>query len=123
MINYITMINSIVRFALMLALLPLLFGIGGCDADKIEVISLENKHVAPLNADDVVKVMMRSGFSDEQILELGTKMRNSIAFTGAAKIVTVDSVEAIFATNGRYLHVSSRLRGSFIYDVEEHAFH
>ena len=106
------------RLALLLAL-----ALPGCaNNPNGQVIALPNQQVADLDADDVARVMRRAGFADQQILELGAELRNSLAASGAAQIRIHDKVEAIFAVDGRYLHVASRRRGSFIYDLEKHAF-
>jgi len=97
--------------------------LAGCAKNnQARVVLLANRDVAALDADDIVRVMQRAGFSDQQILELGTELRNTFASSGAAKIQVRKKIEAIFAVNGRYLHASSRRRGSFIYDLEEHKF-
>jgi len=86
---------------------------------KAKVISLpDNKDMIALSADHIVIVMRRAGFSDQQILDLGTDLRNSLATSGAAQIQVSRKVEAIFAVRGRTLHVSSYHRGSFIFNSE-----
>lgn len=82
-----------------------------------EVIPLSNQEVVALDADDVVQVMRRAGFSDEQILRLGTDLRNALLYSGAVQIKLRDKVEAVFAVHGDYVFITTRLRGSFIYDV------
>ena len=113
----------------------MVLGLGGC-GDQAKVVSLSNRDVAPLTADDIVRIMWRAGFSDDQVLEVGTDLRNSLASTGAAKIMVgkkVDAiltvgadrgkkVEAIFSVDSHYLHAASRRRGSFIYDLEKRRF-
>lgn len=84
-----------------------------------EVISLPNRDVADLCSDDVVKILLRSGLDEEQILKFGTDFRNAVATNGAARIRVGKKTEALFAVVDDYLHVSSRTRGSFIYDLEE----
>jgi hypothetical protein len=61
--------------------------------------------------------MRQAGFSDQQILELGTNLRNALLHSGAAHIRLKDTVEAVFAVHGDYVLIASRLRGTFIYDV------
>jgi hypothetical protein len=101
-----------------------LVGLGGCSRSRLptrgtEVVALPNRQVVELNSDDVVKVMLRSGFPDEAVLELGTDLRNALAVQGSARIRIGKRTEALFAVVGDYLHVSSRTRGSFIYDLEK----
>ncbi len=82
-----------------------------------EIVPLGNQDVVVLNADDVIQVMRRAGFSDQQILELGTSLRNALLHAGAAQVKLRDKVEAVFAVHGDYVFITTRLRGSFIYDV------
>lgn len=95
--------------------LSALFGIVGCAHTQAQVIPISNRQVAALSAEDIVRVMLRAGFSDEQILELGTDLRNELARSGAAQISVGDKVEAILAVDSDRVYVSSRLRGSFIF--------
>lgn len=80
---------------------------------------LPNHEVADLSPDAVVAIMTRAGFSADNILDLGPALRNSIAATGAAQIRLGSKTEALFAVVGDNLHVSSRRRGSFVYDLKE----
>jgi hypothetical protein len=105
-----------------LALLTLAAALGGCAQPQMQVISLNSRDIAPLAADDIVVTMRRGGFSDQEILDLGPDVRNTLASSGAAMIRTRDKVEAIFAVEGNFLHVSTRRRGSFIYDLGKKAF-
>jgi hypothetical protein len=84
---------------------------------ELEIVPLGNQDVIELGADDVVRVMRRAGFSDEQILELGPELRNGLAESGAAQVRLKDRVEVVFAVHGNYVFITTRLRGSFIYDV------
>jgi hypothetical protein len=75
-----------------------------------------------LNAKDIVQIMRRAGFSNEQILQLGTDVRNSLAQYGAVQVETPGSnkIEATFAVHDhdQCIYISTRLRGSFIYSVK-----
>ena len=107
-----------------LILAVILFGLCGCAHDyaaigpETAVIALPNNHTAALTSDDIVIVMRQAGFTDEQILDLGTDLRNRLASSGAAQIRLKKKIQAIFALQEGYLHVASRLRGSFIYDLK-----
>ncbi|GAI19495.1 unnamed protein product, partial [marine sediment metagenome] len=90
--------------------LSALLGMGGCAHNRAQVIPVSNREVAALSAEDIVRVMLRAGFSDEQILELGTELRNELGLSGAAQINVGDKMEAIFAVDGDYVYVSSRLK-------------
>lgn len=97
-----------------------LAGAGG--AQKLQVMPLSNQDVIALSADDIVQLMRRTGFSDEQILELGTDLRNALLSSGAAQVRLRNKVEAIFAVHNEYVFITTRLRGSFIYDVKAGGF-
>jgi len=88
----------------------------------MRVLSLSSRDIAPLEADDIVVTMRRCGFPDPEILALGPDVRNTLASSGAAMIRIGDKVEALFAVDGNFLHVSTRRRGSFIYDLSKKAF-
>jgi len=121
-IRYNSRISSVMIILTLLALVAL--GIGGCarsSSTGIQVIPLSNRSVLALSPDDVVEVMRRAGFSDGQILEYGTNLRNGLAESGAVQIKIGKKVEAVFAINlseSNCVYISTRLRGNFIYDVD-----
>lgn len=88
----------------------------------MQVLPVANRDVIALDADDIVRLMRRAGFSDEQIIDAGTELRNSLATSGGASIRTGDRVQAVFAVDGNCVHVSSHQTGSAIYDVESGRF-
>ena len=68
-----------------------LVALGGCSRSSLptrgtEVVAVPNRQVVELNSDDVVRIMLRSGFSDAAVLELGTDLRNALAVQGSARI-------------------------------------
>jgi hypothetical protein len=107
-----------------LALLACCLLLAGCgksyapDTDDILVQSVPNREVIALEADDVVMIMRRAGFGDADILEHGTRLRNALARTGAARISYGRMTEALFMVVEEYVHVSSRRKGSFIYSTK-----
>ena len=114
--------NSSVTIMLMLLAL-LAFGVVGCarSTGGIRLIPLSNRNVLALSPDEVVEVMRRAGFSNTQILEYGTDLRNGLAESGAVQIKIGKKVEAVFAINlndGNNVYISTRLRGNFIYNVD-----
>lgn len=112
-------------FAIILTLLLLqVFGVNGCTrrARGIRIIPMSNRSVLALSPDDVIAVMRRAGFSNDQILEYGTDLRNGLAESGAVQIKIGNKVEAVFAVNlseGDCVYISTRLRGNFIYNVDK----
>jgi hypothetical protein len=82
------------------------------------VTPIPSRDIIALDAEDVVTVMRRSGFDDDQILAQGTEIRNALSTTGSARISVGKKTEALFMVVDRYIHVSSRLRGNFIYDTQ-----
>jgi hypothetical protein len=128
------------RVAILLALLGLLSsGVVGCAhignftkgigsltssrrTAELQVTPLSNQDVITLSADDVIRIMRRAGFSDEQILRLGTDVRSALLLSGAAQVRLRDKVEVIFAVHDDYVFITTRLRGHFIYDVKAGGF-
>jgi hypothetical protein len=101
----------------------LALGMTGCasstTSSEFRITPLSNKNTIALSADDIVRIMRRAGFSDEQILKLGGRMHDSLLHSGAAQLEIGDRVEAIFAANNNFVYIATRLRGSFIYDVKK----
>ena len=103
----------------------LFLGVVGCvstrsgKSTRFQVIPVSSQDVAALSSDDVVRVMRRAGFSDEQILELGAQLRNALLLSGAVQIKQGNIVEAIFAINDNNVYVTARLRGNFIYNLQK----
>lgn len=88
----------------------------GCAQPPHRVVATPSEHVIALHADDVVLLMQRSGFSNEEILELGTSVRNNLARTGGARVHIEETAEAIYSVYDGVVHAATRRRGSFVYD-------
>jgi len=82
-----------------------------------EVIPVSSRNVLALSADDIVQVMRRAGFSDNQILEIGTEVHDALLQSGGVYIKVNKKVEATFAVSDDDVYISTRLRGNFIYNV------
>lgn len=111
-----TELRALARLVLFLAMgtaIGLGMGAGGCISHAPQVMGIPNQMAAALTADDVVPMMRRAGFTDEQILEYGPDLRNLLATSGAAQIRIGDKVEAIFAVDESRLNVSTRSHGNF----------
>ncbi len=100
-----------------ITLFSLAFLLGGCSING-RVLPQPNRAVAALCADDIVLMMDRAGFTENEILHFGTELRNSLGTTGAARIKLDTRTEAVFAVVDGNVHVSSRKRGSFIYNMK-----
>jgi hypothetical protein len=90
--------------------------------EGLRVVAKSNKEVARLSSDDVVRIMQRVGFSDDQILDLGTDLYNALLLSGGADVYYGKSLEMIFAVNAQQVQIQSRSRGSFLYDVAKGRF-
>ncbi|MEK7995169.1 MAG: hypothetical protein AAB403_15295 [Planctomycetota bacterium] len=116
--------SGIGRITTRLVLLLLLtLGMMGCArrATGIQIIPLSSSNVLALGADDLIEVMRRAGFSDEQILEHGPDVHDGLAQSGAVQVRVNNKVEAVFAINrdrGDCVYISTRVRGNFIYNVD-----
>ena len=92
------------------------------EAQALRLEPRNNKEVAELSADDIVRVMRQVGLSDEEILELGPDLRDALLSSGAAVIIDGRRIEMTFRVNGTYLLIRSRLHGSLIYDLSRGGF-
>ena len=108
--------SGVIIVSLLLALLA--FGVVSCAQRGFEVIPLNHQEVLTLSSDDIVRVMRRAGFSDNQILEYGTDLHDALSRSGAAQIKISKRLQAVFAINGDSVYISTRLRGNFIYNVK-----
>jgi hypothetical protein len=61
-----------------------------------------------LTADQVVALMREAGFTDDEILKLGTDVRNALASEGGAKIMTTKYTRAMFVVYEVYIYVVVR---------------
>ena len=84
---------------------------------RVEPI-ISSRGVLELSADDIVQIMRRTGFSDEQIVELGEDMRNGLAQSGAVQIRINKRVEVSFVVSGNDVYIYSLSRGSFVYNIK-----
>lgn len=84
---------------------------------SIRIVAQANREVADLSPDDVVKIMRRIGFTDQQILELGTDLHDAMFTSGAVRVLDRDETEAIARINGMQVYIGSRTRGNFVYDL------
>lgn len=100
-----------------LLLLAVALSLSGCDQDRLTFLAVPNRSILALSADDVVQVMSRSGFSDEQIIEYGPGLRSALLNSGACQVKQGELVHAVFAVQGDYVHVATKMRGSFIYNA------
>jgi hypothetical protein len=87
------------------------------NAQGLRLVARSNRETAKLSPNDVVRIMQRVGFSDEQILELGTDLHNALFLSGGAEVYYGRNMEMIFAVSNQQVHIQSRSRGSFVYDV------
>ncbi len=117
LINRVSRNGGVIVVSLLLTLLA--FGVVSCAANRgLNILPLRNQHVLNLSSDDIVRVMRRAGFLDNQILEHGTDLHSALYREGAAQIKIRRKPEAVFAINGDAVYISTRLRGNFIYNVK-----
>lgn len=111
--------KSILSVAMTLSLFILALSLAGCTSMRrgIVVIPLNSQNVLDLSANNVVDIMRAAGFSDEQIIEYGTAVRDALAQTGAVRIEVNGKAEAIFAVKEQDIYISTELRGVFIYNI------
>lgn len=119
--------SKLAKRGVVLSFLLLTLTVAGCEHSaayshansKLKIVPVSNRDIIDLAADDIIEIMRRAGFSDEQILKLGPDLQNGLAELGAAHFRVGNNLEAIFAVNGDYVHITTRLRGSFVYDTRK----
>jgi hypothetical protein len=78
--------------------------------------------MADLSADDIIRIMRRIGYSDDQILEVGPDVHDALLLSGAAVIGRGKRTEAVLRVNTEYVIVRSRDYGSMIYNLRQAGF-
>ncbi len=86
-------------------------------ADELRIVARSGREVVRLSPDDVIRIMQRVGFSDDQILDLGPDLYNALLTSGAAEVLYGKRTEMNFAVSSRQVRIQSRTRGTFVYDV------
>ena len=97
-------------------------GLCGCASmnsdDHGRVLETPGQELVDLSPDDVARIMLRAGFTHDQILDLGPDLRDALAGSGAAGIRMGEWTEAMVSVSGQRVYVSTRRRGSFVYQPE-----
>lgn len=94
-------------------------------ADSKEGLRIEARsatQVARLSPADTVRIMQRLGFSNQQIVELGTDLHNALLLSGAAEVYYGKTLEMIVAVVNGQIQIQCRTRGTFVYDLAKGRF-
>jgi len=90
--------------------------------EGLRIVARNATEVARLGPDDVVRIMQRVGFSDAQILDLGTDLHNALLLAGGAEVYYGRTLVMIFAVHYRQVQIQSQSRGTFLYDIAQRRF-
>ena len=90
--------------------------------DGLRIVARSTTQVAQLSPADIVRIMRRVGFSDAQILDLGTDLHNALLLSGGAEVYYGKRVEMCFAIQDGQIQIQSATRGSFVYDLAKRCF-
>ena len=90
--------------------------------EGLRIVAKSGREVARLSPDDIVRIMQRVGFSDDQIVELGTDLYNALLLSGRAEAYYGRDLEMIFVVNAQQVQIQSRSRGTFLYDIAKARF-
>jgi hypothetical protein len=101
-----------------LSSLLLALSIAGCIRTGMRVVPVSANNVLILSADDIIQIMQRSGFTDDQIVDLGPDVQRNLATYGGAQITIRGRMEVIFAIDGNDIFISTLTRGSFVYNIK-----
>lgn len=110
-------------YVLLLVLLTAVASISGCGDEPLKIVPVPSRNVLALTPNDIIQVMSRAGFSDDQIIEFGPLVRKGLLNSGAVQVRQGDTVEALFAVQADFVYVSTRMRGSFVYNVKTNGLH
>ena len=91
--------------------------LGGCMRSGIKIVPIPSQDILELYPDEVMLILQRIGFTDEQIREHAWSVREGLAKSGAVRIMVNGTIEAGFAIRGDEIYISSRSRGRFIYNI------
>jgi hypothetical protein len=86
-------------------------------SSALQIVPQTNREVADLSPDDVVLIGRRIGFTDEQILDLGTQLHDALLFSGAARVFYGKRAEALLRVESGQVFIYSASRGLFVYDL------
>lgn len=94
-------------------------------ATELKVVPFSTRHAIALAAPDVVNIMRAANFTDQQIYELGTQVRDALMTVGGVQIQVTSNnktkVAVQFVINEEdYVLVTSMASGYFVYDVRNH---
>jgi hypothetical protein len=87
------------------------------DVRGLHVVPLPGKYVTQLRAADVVRILKNVGCSNEQVVDIGTDLRDALAKRGAAQIMIGKKAEALIQVNNNKVLISSVTRGMFEYNL------
>jgi hypothetical protein len=102
-----------------------LFGKGNRSVAPLKIVPRNNHNslTVPPSADDIVAMMLKVGFSEQQIVEMGETLRNALVSSGAAEVRRGKEVGAIFAVyKNDTIFIQTRRGGTYIYDVRNGRF-
>jgi hypothetical protein len=83
------------------------------------VVGMPNHQAYGFDADFTVKMLRQAGFSKDEILQVGTRVRNLLAQYGGAQVRLGQKVVAIFAVDQNNLYIVSRRSGTNILNLPE----
>ncbi len=105
------------QFLISILVMACFFIVSGCAHQKAYIVPITNSDFAAPDAEDIVRILRYCNFSNEQIIELGKDLRNTLAKSGAAQIRVNEKTVAIFSVHDSDIYICTSQKGSFIYDL------
>jgi hypothetical protein len=90
--------------------------------EELRIVARSTTQVASLSPNDIIRIMRRIGFDDQQILDLGTDLYNALRLSGGAEVYYGKRALMIFAVQNGQIQIQSDTRGSFVYDLAQGRF-
>lgn len=96
----------------------LALSLSGCVRSGIRIVPVAANEVLELSADDIVLIMQKVGFTNDQILDYGPAIQEALKTRGSAKVLIDGQVEIILSIKQGDVYIGSLSRGLFIYNPQ-----
>jgi hypothetical protein len=84
----------------------------------LHVVPASGRYVSQLRAIDIVRILRTVGCTNDDIMVVGTDLREALAERGAAQIMVGRRKEATVEVGNMRILITSQTRGAFVYNLQ-----